>query len=509
MASITIQAEGEEQQKFALEAATVTLGRGLESDIRLKDIKSSRRHCQIVKIPQGFEVVDLSSGNGTLVNGVQIKQHKLASGDKIQIGHTVITFIDGEAAKPATSRLPAPGTGKGASTGSSAPKPAAAVPATARTAAKKSTGPVPTAAKPAGAATRTGAPKPATGPLPSAPTKKITSKIPAAKPATQPVPTTKPPTQSLSRPSTTSLKKGTTQRTGHTTRSTGFVSATQRFHTEARKKKTNPIVVIIGLIVVVTGAIIGFILFGGGEETDLQKAQLKQSCDRAAKLEEENRLDEAIAEFGKALKIAEGSDVFKGNAATLKVRIKEIQDFKEQLAAASKEFQEFKKRYDSNAAPYRQLWDEGKALQSRCGKLDVPWVKELGVIIETLGKLMDTDRAIEKRMDFQNVRNGINQECALGDKTGKANYSLAVRKWKEYIENKPSDDARNKAVNEISQIGIKINEELRGLRNRAERLADDKKKDEALDSLKQQRPRFEKTEGEEALEKLIKEIEKK
>jgi hypothetical protein len=106
MASITVVSDGAEE-KFPLDAPTVTLGRGLESDVRLKDIKASRRHCQIVKSPEGFQVVDLSSGNGTYVNGVQVKQQALQPGDKIQVGSTTITFTDAPAPKPAAAE-PAP-----------------------------------------------------------------------------------------------------------------------------------------------------------------------------------------------------------------------------------------------------------------------------------------------------------------------------------------------------------------------------------------------------------------
>src|SRR5688572_4718496 len=98
MASLTIVVDGVEQ-RFPLESAAVTLGRGLESDIRLKDIKASRRHCQIVKTPRGYQCVDLSSGNGTYVNGVQIKQQLLDAGDKITIGSTTIAFEETPAAK--------------------------------------------------------------------------------------------------------------------------------------------------------------------------------------------------------------------------------------------------------------------------------------------------------------------------------------------------------------------------------------------------------------------------
>src|SRR6185503_655366 len=97
MASLTIVVDGVEQ-RFPLEATTVTLGRGLESDIRLKDIKASRRHCQVVKSPRGYQCVDLSSGNGTYVNGAPIKQHLLLPGDKITIGSTIIVFNEAKAA---------------------------------------------------------------------------------------------------------------------------------------------------------------------------------------------------------------------------------------------------------------------------------------------------------------------------------------------------------------------------------------------------------------------------
>ena len=93
MASLTVVVEGVEQ-KIPLEAASVTLGRGLESDVRLKDIKASRRHCQVVKTSKGYQCVDLSSGNGTYVNGIQIKSQALNPGDKITIGSTTILFED-------------------------------------------------------------------------------------------------------------------------------------------------------------------------------------------------------------------------------------------------------------------------------------------------------------------------------------------------------------------------------------------------------------------------------
>ncbi len=118
MSSITVQADGAEE-RFALEAAVVTIGRGLEADIRIKDIKASRRHCQVVKTPEGFKLVDLGSGNGTFVNGIQVKEQPLKTGDQIQVGQTVIVFDAGaqeEPKKTATAALPKVGPARRAET---------------------------------------------------------------------------------------------------------------------------------------------------------------------------------------------------------------------------------------------------------------------------------------------------------------------------------------------------------------------------------------------------------
>src|SRR5947207_4338513 len=157
MASLTIVVEGAEQ-KVPLQSATVTLGRGLESDVRLKDIKASRRHCQIVKTAKGYQCVDLSSGNGTYVNGVQIKTQMLGSGDRITIGSTTISFEDAAAA----------------------PKPPSS-PARPAVSAKAPTAKLPMIA----AAPHSPAPKIATESVPVAPTRRTTERVEAVKSASQ------------------------------------------------------------------------------------------------------------------------------------------------------------------------------------------------------------------------------------------------------------------------------------------------------------------------------------
>lgn len=67
------------------------LGRGTGCDIVLQENSISRQHCDVVFDPKGQWIVkDLKSSNGTWVNGRQISRHALESGDKIQLGSSVI-----------------------------------------------------------------------------------------------------------------------------------------------------------------------------------------------------------------------------------------------------------------------------------------------------------------------------------------------------------------------------------------------------------------------------------
>lgn len=68
------------------------LGRGASTDITIWDIRASRAHCRIDKLPNGFRISDLNSSNGTTVNGKKITSHELSEGDEVQIGSTVLRF---------------------------------------------------------------------------------------------------------------------------------------------------------------------------------------------------------------------------------------------------------------------------------------------------------------------------------------------------------------------------------------------------------------------------------
>ena len=80
------------QEEYALEAATVTLGRATVNDIVLPDPRVSRRHARVECGEAGCTIVDLDSANGTHVNGVRVERASLQPGDAIVLGDSLLRF---------------------------------------------------------------------------------------------------------------------------------------------------------------------------------------------------------------------------------------------------------------------------------------------------------------------------------------------------------------------------------------------------------------------------------
>jgi signal transduction histidine kinase len=88
--------QGADQGKrFEFMTSPVALGRDSSNAVRLHDTEVSRRHAELRLEGQGYRIVDLNSANGTLVNGQPIEQRALSSGDRVQVGQTVMLFQSG------------------------------------------------------------------------------------------------------------------------------------------------------------------------------------------------------------------------------------------------------------------------------------------------------------------------------------------------------------------------------------------------------------------------------
>ncbi len=85
---------GRDQGKhFQLSQAAYRIGRESSSDIQLLDSESSRTHAEVRRATDGrYELLDLGSSNGTRINGNRVTRHLLASGDRVEIGGTLMIY---------------------------------------------------------------------------------------------------------------------------------------------------------------------------------------------------------------------------------------------------------------------------------------------------------------------------------------------------------------------------------------------------------------------------------
>ncbi len=92
MPSLFVIRGSDQGTRFELEGHAVGVGRDSSNVVQLHDTEVSRQHAEIRRADGGYVIADLDSSNGTFVNGQRIRQHRLASGDQVQIGGTLMLF---------------------------------------------------------------------------------------------------------------------------------------------------------------------------------------------------------------------------------------------------------------------------------------------------------------------------------------------------------------------------------------------------------------------------------
>lgn len=88
---LTVTLPDEKPETFTLGASQILLGRGGESRIPMEVPSVSTRHCLLERTPDGYQVRDLGSRNGTLLNGQMISADPvpLSHGDRLVLGEVV------------------------------------------------------------------------------------------------------------------------------------------------------------------------------------------------------------------------------------------------------------------------------------------------------------------------------------------------------------------------------------------------------------------------------------
>ena len=97
MASLFVVQGADQGKRFEFKSSPVALGRDNSNAIRLHDTEVSRRHAELRQEEESYRIVDLGSANGTYVNGQPIDQAPLHSGDRLQLGQTVLLYNEGVA----------------------------------------------------------------------------------------------------------------------------------------------------------------------------------------------------------------------------------------------------------------------------------------------------------------------------------------------------------------------------------------------------------------------------
>src|SRR5216683_1526581 len=83
---------GGEQHTYELQTPVTLLGRGTDCDLRLVDPGVSRHHAELRVENDQVVLVDLSSTNGTFVNGQPVRRVALIDGTHISLGRTTLIF---------------------------------------------------------------------------------------------------------------------------------------------------------------------------------------------------------------------------------------------------------------------------------------------------------------------------------------------------------------------------------------------------------------------------------
>ncbi len=103
MASFYVIRGKDNGQHFPIRGAVATIGREAVNQIRLRDTEVSRSHARVVRtIEAGHLIEDAGSSNGTFVNSRRIEKKILQSGDRVQVGRTLMIYTGGP--EPHSSR---------------------------------------------------------------------------------------------------------------------------------------------------------------------------------------------------------------------------------------------------------------------------------------------------------------------------------------------------------------------------------------------------------------------
>src|SRR5687768_705982 len=93
MPILIVRRKGKELGRVPLRANPVLIGRLRPADITIDDPLVSGAHAKIFTSDGRYVIRDLSSRNGTYLNGARVTEGILKIGDQLQVGNAVIAVL--------------------------------------------------------------------------------------------------------------------------------------------------------------------------------------------------------------------------------------------------------------------------------------------------------------------------------------------------------------------------------------------------------------------------------
>ena len=87
MLKIELKFKDKTLKHIQTDKSEITIGRGANNDIQIDNLSVSNNHAKLVKESGTYQVEDLNSTNGTLVNSVDTRKTVLCNNDVISVGH--------------------------------------------------------------------------------------------------------------------------------------------------------------------------------------------------------------------------------------------------------------------------------------------------------------------------------------------------------------------------------------------------------------------------------------
>ena len=87
---LSVESGKDRGKTFSVLNGATSIGRSIDNDVILTDISVSRKHLRIDLRGPELRVIDLRSGNGSLLNGQRVEESALYHEDLIQIGESVL-----------------------------------------------------------------------------------------------------------------------------------------------------------------------------------------------------------------------------------------------------------------------------------------------------------------------------------------------------------------------------------------------------------------------------------